>query len=160
MEIWTTTEAGVVTLIQTPACKRHLGQILLSPPGITLSLYNPSFVHLWSRISESWCSTRSQGPLSLVGCYNIHQEDQRSDLSMFLSDLRLLEVSQLRANMMEASDRERQHNSKSARTHLLTHNATKKHFFKNLSAAAWTHLMGASEVITLKMYDAFFSLHL
>lgn len=129
MEIWTTTEAGVVTLTQAPACKRHLGQILLSPPGIMFSLYNPSFVHLWSRISESWCSTRCQGPLSLVGCYNIHQEDQRSDLSMFLSDMRLLEVSRLPANMMEASDRESQHNSKSAQTHTCSHTTQPKNIF-------------------------------
>lgn len=73
--------------------------------------------------------TRCQGPLSLVGCYNIHQEDQRSDLSMFLSDLRLLEVSRLRANMIEASDRERQHNSKSARTHTCSHTTQPKNIF-------------------------------
>lgn len=119
----------MVTLTQAPACKRHLGQILLSPPGITLLLYNPSFVHLRTRINESWCCTRCQGPLSLVGCYNIHQEDQRSDLSMFLSDLRLLEVSRLRANMIEASDRGRQHNSKSARTHTCSHTTQPKNIF-------------------------------
>lgn len=83
-----------------------LGQILLNPPGLrpshstvpVLSTSDPGSAILGA-------PDRCQGPLTLTWCYHIHQVDKRSDMSLFLSDLRLLEVLRPHANMMEVADR-------------------------------------------------------
>lgn len=83
-----------------------LGQILLNPPGLTAS-------HFAAPVSSTsdpgsailGAPDRCLGPLALTGCYHIHQVDHRSDLSLFLSDPRLLELSRPHANLMEASYR-------------------------------------------------------
>lgn len=83
-----------------------LGQILLNPPGLTPS-NSAALVTSTSDPGSAILGApdRCQGPLTLTGCYHIHQVDQRSDLSLFLSDPRLLEMSRLHANMMEVGDR-------------------------------------------------------
>lgn len=83
-----------------------LGQILLNPAGLTAS-HSAALVSSTSDPGSVILGApdRCPGPLTLTGCYHIHQVDHRSDLSLFLSDPRLPEVSRPHANMMEAGDR-------------------------------------------------------
>lgn len=118
MEIWTTAEPWLVTPpSKLMPASATLGQILLNPPGLmpshsaapVLSTSDPGSAILGA-------PDRCQGPLTLIGRYHIHQVDQRSDLSLFLSDPRLPEVLRPHANMMEVGNRK-------------SHTLTLKNFF-------------------------------
>lgn len=149
-----------MAVIQAQPASTSLGQLLLTPFGsYSLLLHLLCLFHPWSRISATRGPDRCQGPLTWSRSYHIHQEDQRSDLSLFLSDLRLQKGCQRCHGCMVMWWRHPRVAGKTlaaTAVHLhihtgATHTNSQILFFSlwKLSAVAWTFLMGLSGLISL-----------